>query len=399
VSAAGIILAATCAATVVSAADVDFRPAMTLGVFSNGNVSVIGPGQGDDGASLELDLDVDRKTPKSVFAFSYRPSYVAYRRSSDLDYFGNTIILSFARESSLTSRFNLDAYASRTDNQSQIAETADRATTFVPRTTLTRGNMRVGGTVGAGQRGFVDWQLRAGGDRYKDLKDDPGTVVDESFDFNNSENVGGRLAWRRELSVRNSLGLGLDVARFWYEITPAVDVESIGLVGTCQAGPSWILDYSAGASRATSDGESIDGVSFEAKLAHEVKEASTFSAGLRQAFAPGTGLTGSTRDRGVWVAYARTPTTRGLSGSVVGGYWQRDEIRFASAGRNQDTAAFTVNGLIGWKFSRFIALDLAYLFVDQSARNGSDPALDTRYSSYGIYLRWTIRGRSVGDKG
>ena len=217
--------------------------------------------------------------------------------------------------------------------------------------------------------------------------------MNEAFDFNDSTDFGGRVAWRGELSVRNSLGVGLEVASFGYELKPGVLVESLGIVGACQANESRLLEYSVGATRATSDRESIDGVSFDAKLAYAIGRASTFSAGARQVFAPGTGLTGTTQDRGVWVSYGHVPTGWGLSGSVVGGYWQRDELRFAGAGSNQDSAAFTVNGAIGWKFNRYVTIDWAYAFVDQRARNASSAALDTSYSNYGLFLRWAIRGR------
>ena len=381
---ASIVLVAAWAVTVARAADVDFRPTMTFGIFHGGNLAVIGGGRGDEAASLAFDLLAERKTEKSAFAFTYRPSYVAYRQNSDLNYFGNAIVMGYARESSLVTRFKVDAYVSRSDSQGQSADTADRALTFIPRTTLTHGDVRIGGTARAGPRGLVDWQLRAGADRYKDIG---------AFDFNDSTAIGGRLAFRGELSVRNSLGVGLELASFDYEKTSGVLVESVGIVGACQANESWLFEYSVGGTRATFDGEAIDGASFDAKLAYAIGKASTFSAGARQVFAPGTGLAGTTQDRGVWLSYGHVPTGWGLSGSVVAGYWQRDELRFANSGANQDTAAFNVNGLIGWKFNRYITIDWAYAFVDQRARNASSPTLNTSYSNYGLFLRWAIRGR------
>ena len=366
---------------------------MTFGVFHDGNVSVIGGGHGDELATLAFDLIWDRKTPKSTFALSYRPSFVVYHRSSELDYFANTLVVGFTKDSSRASRLMVDVYVSRTDYQGQTAKTADRATTFVPRSTVTLANIKVDGTVGAGRRGFVDWQLRGGVDLYEDLPDDPATAAVDPIDFNDGTAVGGRIAWRDELSVRNTLGLGLDAAHFGYESTPSVVVESFGLVGTCQAGPSWMIDYAAGASRATSDGDTIDGFSFDATIEYAVGRASTFRAGARQVFAPGTGLGGATQDRGVWISYSHAPSARGLSGSVVGGYWQRNALQFASAPTTGDSAAFNVNGSIGWDFNRYVALNGGYAFIDQSALNGGDPALNTNYSSYGLYLRWAIRGR------
>jgi len=323
---------------------------------------------------------------------------VAYRKSTGLNYFGNTIVLGLVREATRASRLALDAYVSRTDYQGLTQDTKDQATTFVPRTTLSQANLRVAGTHGAGRRGFVDWQLRGGLEKYDDVKDNPSTaLLDESRDFNDSTDVGGRIAWRSELTARNTLGAALDVAQFGYENTPSVIVESIGLVGTCQVGPRWMLDYSAGGSRAASDADSISGFSFDAKIAYAIEQASTFSAGARQVFAPGTGLGGSTQDRGVWIAYGHAVSAKGISGSVLGGYWQRNELRFATgtttASPPADSASYTVNGSIGWSFNRYLALNGAYTFIDQSLRDGASSSLNTKYSTYGLYLRWAIRGR------
>jgi hypothetical protein len=399
---AGVVLVATWAVTGARGAEVDFRPAMTFGVFHDGNISVTGGTHGDDGANLAFDLAVDRKNPMSMFSFSYRPSYVAYRKASDLDYLGNTVVLGFVRDESRASRFTLNAYVTRTDYQGLTQDTKDRATTFVPRTTLSQATLKLAGTRAVGRRGFIDWQLRGGVDRYKDLPDNPATTgVVDPVNFNDATAYGGRLAWRSELTVRNTLGVALDGAHFGYEFSPSINVESIGLVGTSSLSESWMLDYSVGATRAESDVDSISGFSFDAKLEYQVERGSTFSAGARQVFAPGTGLGGPTQDRGVWIAYAHAPTARGLSGSVLGGYWQRDELEFATGTTTTsppaDSASYTVNGSIGWRFNRFIGVDGAYAFIHQSARNVADPvlasSLNSSYSSYALYLRWAIRGR------
>jgi hypothetical protein len=399
---AGVALFATWAVTWARGADVDFRPTMSFGLFHDGNISVTGGTHGDENAALAFDFAVDRKTPTSALTFSYRPAYVAYRRATDLNYFGNTIVLGYAADASRESRYTFDMYVSRTDYQGLTQNTQDQAVAFVPRTTLTQGHVKVTGTHGAGRRGFVDWQLRGGTERYKDLSDNPATTVldvngvnvSDPVDFNDSTSFGGRLAWRSELSARNTLGAALDVAHFGYESTPSVVVETVGLVGTSRVGQLWTLEYAAGASRATMEDDSISGFSFNATIEYEVERASTFSAGARQVFAPGTGLGGSTQDRGVWVAYGHTPTAKGLSGSVVGGYWQRSELAFASSTVTAgDSQSFNVNGSLGWNFNRYLALNAAYAFIDQSGRNGAPESLDTHYSSYGLYLRWAIRGR------
>jgi hypothetical protein len=406
---AGVALVATWAVTTARAADVNFRPTLSFGVFHDGNISVTGENPGDENAMLALDLAVDSKTPMTMFSFSYRPTYVAYRTATDLNYFGNTVSMGFSADTSRDSHYAFDLYLSRTDYQGLTPNTTDQATAFVPRTTLTQGSLKVSGTHGAGRRGFFDWQLRGGADRYKDLEDNPATpLIDpitqlplppDPVDFNDSTTFGGRIAWRGELSERNTLGIAVDAAYFGYElteITPNVLVASAGLVGTSRIAELWMIDYAVGASRATTEDDSISGFSFNATIEYEVGRASTFSAGARQVFAPGTGLGGSTQDRGVWLAFAHTPVANGLSGSVLGGYWQRDELQFGSstpATGAGDTESFNLNGTLGWEFNRYISVNAAYAYIYQRGRNVESTSLDTNYSSYGLYLRWTFRGR------
>ena len=155
----------------------------------------------------------------------------------------------------------------------------------------------------------------------------------------------------------------------------------------------WTLNYAFGASRAKSDTGSDDGLSFDVTAEYGAGQASTFRAGARQAFSPGSGLGGATKDLGVWVSYGHTRASQGLFGTVLGGYWLRDSLKNASGATEGDTATLNVRGTIGWEFNRFISLEGAYAFVDQNASGGADPGLDTNYSSYGIYLNWAIRGR------
>jgi hypothetical protein len=111
-------------------------------------------------------------------------------------------------------------------------------------------------------------------------------------------------------------------------------------------------------------------------------------------FAPGTGLGGSTQDRGVWIAFGHAPVGNGLSGSVLGGYWQRTELQFATSTPSAgDSESFNINGTLGWEFNRYLSINAAYAFIDQNGRNGAPESLDTNYSSYGLYLRWIFRGR------
>lgn len=393
---AGLLLLA---AGAVSPAKADFRPMLTFGVFHDGNISVVGEGTGDEGATLALDLLWDHVTATSTFTFSYRPAYTAYRTFSEFDYFGNRVLIGYVREWSEASRFTIDAYVSRTDRQGQTVDNADTATTFVPRTTESQANLRFAGTVGAGRRGLLDWQLRGEAFVFDDTDDDPNTAaVNEAFDFNNSTSGGGRLGWRGELSERNTLGAAVDVAYFAYESGPSVGVGTVGVVGTYQASASWLIDYAAGFSRAESDGYAVNGISFNGRVDYTVLDKeSTFSAGARQVFAPGTGLGGATQDRVAWLSYGHTPNARGISGSALASYSQRDTVQFGPAPPGGDTSSASASGTIGWVFNPYLSLNAYGAYVDQTSRNEPDPVLaatlETSYASYALFLRWAIRGR------
>ena len=269
---------------------------------------------------------------------------------------------------------------------------ADRATTYVPRSTQTIVSLDVDGTNPAGKRGYLDWRVRTGVNLYTDIPDNPNTTAVDPINFNDSGWYSGRLDWRHEVSRRNTLGVGVAAAHFGYELTPGVVTASVALVGTCQASPLWTLDYAVGVSRATSDGTSDDGLTFDATVRYAAGRASTFEAGARQVFAPGTGVGGATQDLGTWVSFTHDRADRGLFGEAVGGYWKRQAVEFGTI-QTGDTETFNVSGSMGWSFNRFVALEWAYAFIDQKGTNGINSAFDTNYSTYGIYLRWALRGR------
>jgi len=392
-----VLLAVACFSVKLKAASVDFRPAMRFGLFHDGNINVIGGKQGDDIAALSFDFAWDRTTPTTRFELLYRPAYVYYREASELDYFANTLVIDFRKQQSDESEIKVAGYLTRTDRQGQTQFTASTATTYVPRSTQTIATVDVDGTHPAGKRGFLDWRIRGGVNLYTDVHvpDNPDTpTIDESIniDFNDSGWYSGRLDWRQEVSRRNTLGLGFAASHFGYEDTPGVVVAALGMVGTSQASPLWTFDYAVGVSRATSDGSSDDGFTFDATVRYAAGRASTFEAGARQVFSPGTGVGGATQDLGAWLSFSHDRADRGLFGEAVGGYWKRDALEIGTPAVG-DTETFNVSGSMGWAFNRFVALEWAYAFIDQTGTNGANSAFDTTYSTYGIYLRWAIRGR------
>ena len=375
-------------------AEVIFRPVLSFGVFHSGNVLLIGydpaTGQqatpvGDEFAALAVDLDYDRKTIDSSLSFHYRPSYVWYRQRSDLDYLGNVIAFGYAKQRSRQGGFSASLEAERTDFQGVTALNADHPNTIVPRTTITRAHVSVRGSEVVSLGNLIDWEVHGEAERYEPI---PNVV------FNNSHSVGVRAGWRFEFSERGTIGLAVNGNRFEYETSPSVNDESLVLTGTYSLGRNTDMVYDVGVSRATSEGVSrINGV-FVLSFTQKLTGVSSLNTGASQSHTSGTGLqgSGSTRDTGAWVSYRREPQRRGLNGAIDSSYWYRSVLDLGSASTGQ-TSTFVLDGSLGWTVNRYVSLNVAAAYTNQNAKNGAPGALDADYATYGINVRWVMRGR------
>lgn len=421
-----VAIAALLGAGSARAAQVLFRPSLDFGLYHDGNVNVVNydaatgeetSSRGDDLAHLAIDLAVERNTPNSKLSFAYRPAYRKYRTEGNPDFFENAVLLAYTRESSGGTRTDVGCDALRTESQSIRSFNAERPSTLVPRTVLTRARAHVDGTLAASRRSFVDWGIQSLIDRY-----DP--VAGVTFQNDTSASVRG--AWRYALSERGSLGVALDVGWIGYDAVvtsgsePADSLanvvnQNLSLVGTQSVGRMTALEYGAGVIRATSAGRSFTDGAFHFTVDRRVAKVSEFRAGVGRAVTPGTGVSKSTTtgtgqstsfgfdgasiDTGGWLAFSRTPPRRGWSGSVNGGYWLRRSIQSAStpeggaSEQNGHATTLNVSGSVGWSFSEHLALNASYAYVDQGTAGSSSKALDSRYATYGIFLRWALRGR------
>lgn len=377
--AAGLSLV-TFAAASSQAADVNFRPTLTFGAYYDGNTSVVGDasGQGDGTGVVAADLAVERTTQDSSLVFSYRPSYVAYRNESDLNYFGQSADLNYARATSRRARYTFDLNAYRTERQGVRPTSPSDPATFVPRSMQLHVGARAHGTH-EGRRNVIEWEVR-------------GHLDDYSLStLENSSGLGGLVGWRYEVSENSSVGLGLNLDALLYATLPNVYVESIGVVGAHEFNRATSMTYAVGVSRTDSEGTNATNFACDVAVSRSVTDVSSLTAGVRQAVSDGSGLGGVTLDTGGYVSYSHDAPRRGLSGSVVAGYWRRDPVAVGAASATASTNTLSAGASIGWNFNRFLALNFAYAFSDQTS---SDPAtLDTRYSSYGLNLLWAIRGR------
>jgi hypothetical protein len=275
------------------------------------------------------------------------------------------------------------AAASVTPQGTEVSN-VDRPQTFVPRTTITRGHGVVSGSVGVGQRSLVDWGFRAGVNRYDEV---PGVT------FNNSTSADVSGGWRYELSERTTLGLTADINWFAFEGTPNSLGQSLALTGSHALSHFTSMTYELGVTRTTTaDLSSLSGrflLSFVRKLAAN----SSLTSAVEQIVTPGTGLQAATNDTGAWLSYMQSSVRNGLSWAVNGSYWLRKTL---PAGDEPTTETGTLNlaGALGWRFNRFLELKAGYANFYQKDRNDSLSQLNTRYASYGLFLRWAIRGLS-----
>jgi hypothetical protein len=352
-----------------------------------GSDPATGKPAGDEIAALALNLDVDRRLPGSTFSFHYQPAYVWYREHSEFNYLGNTVAMSYAKERSRRSGMSASLDATRTDFQGITASSADRPTTIVPRTTITRVYALVGGSEAVSQRSIMDWQVRGEVQHYED----PGNA------FENSNSIGARGGWRYELGERASLGMAVSVDRFAYELLANVMDAALLLTGTYKLGRSTEMQYDVGATRARSAESSRTDAQFRVAFTQQLTDVSRMNAGVSQSITQGTGLqasttTGSglqasTRDSGAWISYEGSQRGRGLHGAVDGAYWYRSGLE---AGH---ISTLNLSSSLGWTFNRYLSLNAAYTYVKQSVKTNTPSALNTYYPSYGINLRWAIRGR------
>ena len=390
---AALALGVAALAPPASAAQVDFRPNLTFGLFHTGNIQVIGGDAiGDDSAAVAIDLPVERISATGTFRFLYQGTYVGYRQNSGFNYMGNLVAASYVKEISRRSHMQAGGGVLRTDTQGVAAASinseglananADRPLTFLPRTTITHGYGTVSGTVGVARRGLVDWSVSAGIDRYDEV---PGVV------FNNSTSAAVLGGWRYELSERTTLGFAVGGDWFGYDATDDSVSGTVALTGTHQLGRDTTMTFAAGATRTTTAGLSSTSGRFLLSFERALTETSSFSAGVRQSVTPGTGLQAATNDTGGWVSYTPWNPRNGLYGALDGAYWFRKTIPTDNT-PSTETQTLNVAGALGWRFNRFLSLSAAYAYFYQQDRSDAASELNTSYPSYGLFLRWSIRG-------
>jgi len=403
------------------AAEVDFRPTLMFGIFHDGNIAVTGDAtaNGDDVGAVSVELVVDRTTPDDTLSFAYRPTYVAYRKNDGLNYFGQSVRMSYAHAPSRAATYAFDLDASRTERQGVRPTDPADTTTFVPRSLQTHVTIRGHGRHEA-RRNIVDWELRGTLDDFSQAHQATGTqptvcttdaecddgnactddtcaaglcafAQNHSCDLQGSTGARALTTWQYAVTENHSVGLGLVFETFWYEVLPTTYNESLGLVGESSFGRFTTMTYAAGVCDTTSSGVSDTNVVGNLHISRAFSEDSTLAAEVRRSASQGSGLGGVSIDQGGYLEYGYSPNRRGVTAAIIAAYWKREPPDQAGTSGTPSTTTISTNATLGWNFNRFLSLNLNHLYSDQSS--SSPTTLDTRYSSYGLHLSWAIRGR------
>jgi hypothetical protein len=326
--------------------------------------------------------------------------------------------LAYALAPTRESAYSVEVDGIRTDHQGVRATDPSTAVTFVPRTTQTHFSAIIRGDH-TGRRNLLGWELRGTLDDFQEPKTPAGFVPpptcltdidcddgnsctldsciaatcqyarNSNCDLQNSTSAGARGSWRYQLTERSAIGLAVDVEAIMYDVLPTAYVEMLGIVGAHTFTRAMSMSYTIGGAYTSSGNDNDTNVVGDVTLTRNITNVSNLSAGLRRWVTQGSGVGGVSLDQGGYLAYDYNPRRRGINGSVVAGYWQRDPVPIGASAATASSDTLSATGVVGWNFNQYVSLNGVIAYADQTS---SDATLDTRYASYGINLRWSIRG-------
>lgn len=382
VSFGGLLLAAALPA---AAGDVEFNPTLALGAAYNSNIDVLAATERSAGSlRLSADLPLRYRTGRDTLTASYRPARTNFEGDNGADDFtAHALSLTWDRTVSRRADFTMSARAVRSESQEISEDKPDAALTFVERTQIDRYEFSVGGSVQTGQRSNVSWD---GGLRVQKFEDLPGT------DFIDSRGASVGLGWTAQTGANTSNGVSYRYGRAEFEDSLATafdesfaaDAHTVTWTTGSRIGRTITTSVGLGVSYGKSREGSDTVAAFDATLTRQIGEVSSLSAGVRQGFAPGGGTTGVTQDLGAFLSWQYAP--RVMAVGLTAGWWRREPTSFGGTPSAPASQAWSVAANFAWQFGRWVALGVSGNYSKQE-----DP--DTTFGSYGLYLRYNIRGR------
>lgn len=389
----------------IGAADTQFIPSVEFSAGRDGNVAVVGvevEGEGqqrvpDDYVRLLLDLLLRRTTRASELSFRYRPARVEYREADQLDNTEHDVALFFASTVSRRTTLGVEARWYRTQRQGIDPERPDAPVTLVNRTNYQRGIVSVTGETRFGKRSSVSW---GGGAWAQDYEDQ---------DLQDSLTGFATLGYGWAYSERGSVGITYNYQHIRYEEAPALGIleDDTLNINTIQVGTKRTFGKNTegslgiGAFTAETLDTSVSDPSYNLSITHRVLEKNLFMLGLARMASAGGGQRRATVDEGGYLSWTYTPI-KALDLNVNAGFWRRDDLATLvdepvpgtplpgtePGGRN----TITTNTTLSWNTGRFVSLGVFHRYNRQEEADAPTASSNTSYNSYGLFLRWNIRG-------
>lgn len=366
------------------AGDVEFNPTLAVGLSGNSNVDVLGTTDRSGGSyRLYADLPLTYRTSRDTLNASYKPGWTTFRGDAEgEDFFSHTLLLSWDRTLSRRADLTLKVDAVRTESQAISQDTPDTALTFVEKTPFARYGLSVGGQVQTQQSSNVSWGAGLRAQTLEDIEPSPENPT--GTDFNDARGGTLEVGWTAQTGPDSSNGVFYRYDRVEFENTLTSDAHTLTWRNGARLGRDVTTSVGLGVSYGKSRIGSDVLTSLDASLTRNIGAVSALSVGARQGWGPGGGTSGATQDQGVYLSWSHAP--RFMSTVLTAGWWRRAAASFGGTPSAPTSKAWSVAASFAWQFGRWVALGLSGNYSKQS-----DP--DTEFYSYGLFLRWNIRGR------
>lgn len=402
-SAWALLCAVALSPSTQAATEWKFWPSAALGVYRDGNVLAVGsPGStttSDEVVRFEASFDVTAKRPETTeFKATYSPYREWYNEQTDLDSTSHRLSMSLSHEISRRSSFNLGLGGTLTDRQQVQVDRPDRPTTLVPRTRQTNAYLDLNGRVATGKRSFFDWG--AGGDilayELEVLQDTSSYWVSlgTGFEVGRDSALGLRVRGQRlELDATTPAppDVGLEKR--------SVNAETVEGFYDVKFHRSATLSLQLGAIRSVAESTPTlpSSTSTDPKvgvdLSYTFLKGTVLSGGLRQDVSAGWGGGSATLDRGAYVSASPGTRTHRLVTVLSAYYWRREAL--VATNTADDLGTFEGLASLAWQPGRgHFAFGGFYSYHNQTDLQGSNPGLEARYSSGGVFVRWAFRVES-----
>jgi hypothetical protein len=387
------VAVAVFAPAIASAAETDFVPRVELTAGRQGNVTIVGQRPIPDSyMRVGLHLVFLANTERTSINFSYQPSRIYYRNFTELDFGEHRLSTTLDRSLSPASTVSINVHFYSGQGQGIDPDQPDEPVTLVPRTDRDSGKIELRKTTTTSELSTWDWGVGTSAVRYHNTL--PTTLEDaDSLTLQDADTLFADLGYDRDLSERISLGGVYDFQFFQYESERSdVEIHTFLAVANIVLGQYTEMRVGLGAFLAEGRLDSFSDPSGELILTRVVGERSSLSAAISQRVSVGTGLQRATRNRGGYLAWS-VKISRDLSATINASFWRREDLASLVDQVSAGTRTFLTAGTLNWNPWPTLGVSVFHSYNNQDSLGSTDSALDTRYHSGGVTVRWSPRGR------